>query len=112
MATAVDLTEAAQQSWDNLTVLAIAGTLRTRLLAFCATCVPLYPQGEAAGHPVANWLAVLNGFATDMATTAGEWPLLRIAADLVYRLCFMAQQLTSSLPTETTATLAAYNAQF
>lgn len=112
MATALTLTQAAKQTWENLTPLAIAGTLRQSLLTFCQTCIDLYPQPLTAGHPVANWLAILYGFATDMASTASEWPLLRIAADYVYRLCFMAEQLTTALPTETTATLAAYNANF
>ncbi len=112
MATAASLTQAAKQSWTNLSTLSIAGTLRARLLTFCSTILPLYPQGEAAGHPVADWIAVLQGFATNMAATATNWPLLRIAADLVYRLCFMAEQLTTALPSQTTATLVAYNANF
>lgn len=109
---APDLPTAAKEAWDNLQPLAIAGTLRANLLAFCDTCIPLYPQGLIAGHPVANWLSVLQGFATTMASTPNEWPLLRIAADYLYRLCFMAAQLTSALPAETTATLNAYNANF
>ena len=112
MATAANLTQAAKQSWDNLTPSAIAGTLRADLLAFCVAIGPLYPQGDLSAHPVANWIAVLHAFAQNMASTSNEWPLLRIAADYVYRLCFMAAQLTTALPTATTQTLAAYNANF
>ena len=112
MAAAATLTQAGKQAWANLTPFAVAGTLRTKILAFCATTKSLFPESEAAGHPVANWNAILYAFGTNMAATAGEYPLLRIAADYVYRLCLMGAQLTAALPAQTAALLVAYNANF
>jgi hypothetical protein len=112
MATAATLDEAAKQAWANLEPFAVAGTLRTRLIAFGAIVRPLFPETLAAGHPVANWNAVLEGFALTMAATANQYPLLRIAADYLYRLCLMGQTLVPVLATQTTALLAAYNATF
>lgn len=114
MATAVSLTQAAEQAWDNLSAFAIAGTLRTRILAFCTTCNPLFPQSAVATHSVANWLAILHAFGTTMGveSSADAWPLLRIAADYVYRTCFMGEQFLGTHPVEWAAMLAAYNANF
>lgn len=112
MAAAASLTQAGKQAWANLQPFAIAGTLRTKLLAFCVLVEPQFPQATAAGHPVADWCAVMHGFATDMASTANDWSLLRIAADYLYRMCLMGAQLATALPTQTTSMLASYNATF
>ncbi len=112
MATANDLLEAAQQTYQWLTPLAASGGLRAALLPFCVEVLTAFPQALAAGHPVANWAAVIYAFATDMAATANDWSLLRIAADYVYRICFMGLELEPLLPTEAQALLDAYNNNF
>lgn len=112
MATAANLTQAGKQAWVNLQPFAVAGTLRAKLLAFVVLVEPQFPQGTAAGHPVANWCAITHAFATDMAVTANDWTLLRIAADYIYRMCLMGAQLTGPLPAATASMLASYNATF
>ena len=112
MAAAVDLTQAGKQAWVNLQPYAIAGTLRSKMLAFVLLVEPQFPQSLAAGHPVANWCAVTHAFATNMASTANDWTLLRIAADYIYRMCLMGANLTTALPSQTTSMLASYNATF
>ncbi len=109
MAAASDLLEAAQDAWTNLEPFAIAGSLRSNLILFCNQAIASFPQALEKGHPVANWLAVLMGFAETMASTAGDYSLLRIAAQYVYRLCLMGYNLSGVIPTETTALLDAYN---
>lgn len=112
MAAAANLTQAGKQAWTNLQPFAVAGTMRTKLLAFLALVEPQFPQGTVAGHPIANWCAVMHAFAIDMASTANDWSLLRQAANYLYRMCLMGEVLVTPLPTQTTAMLAAYNATF
>lgn len=121
MATATTLEQAAKQAWANLAVLATAGTLRAQLIAFCTTVRPLFNGNAGANpgdHPTANWIAVLWAFADQMDAVADDWPALRVAADYVYRLCFMTEQArTGNTPPLITqaqydAVLASYNAEF
>lgn len=115
MAAAANLFQAGQQSWVNLSPLATAGTLRTKLLTFVSTIAPSFTQGAPGDHPVANWIAILWAFAQTMSATAGHWDQLRIATDYLYRLCFMGEQSNSQgliTPTQYNLVLATYNAQF
>lgn len=117
MAAAGSLVQAAQQAWTNLDGFAAAGTLRTAIRNFCTTAEPLFPQDAEGNHPLANWLAVLRCFAAGMNPNALDWTgqSLRTAAQYVYRLCHMGQQLSSQnaiTAGQTAALLAAYNANF
>lgn len=115
MATATTLTQAAKQSWSNLAVLSEAGTLRARLLDFVAAVEAQLDEGVPDNHPILNWCAVLWAYAETMSATAADWSALRGAAEIVYRLCFMAQvSRDQSMITlaQFNAILASYNAEF
>lgn len=115
MATATDLAQAGKQAWVNLSPLSIAGTLRTKLLAFIAAINTTFDQGSPGNHPMLNWIAVLSAFTETMPATAGDWSALRQACDLVYRLCFMGEQSNTQAiisAAQYNAVLTAYNAQF
>lgn len=110
-----NLTEAAKQSWTNMVDLTIAGTLDSAIAAFCEAVLAVFPTPTAKAHPVLNWTAVLFGYQEQMGGAANDYVELRISADYVYRLCYMAaqsqdQSLISA--TEAAAILAAYNANF
>jgi cellobiose-specific phosphotransferase system component IIC len=115
MAAAVDLEQAAKQAWDNLAPLAVAGTLQAQLLAFVTTIAPEFEEAKPGDHPTANWIAILWAFATSMDPAANNWSALKVAADYVYRLCFMTNQAdTQGMITalQAQAVLDAYNAEF
>lgn len=115
MAAAADLEQAAKQAWENLAPLSVAGTLRARLLAFCAAIKPQFQDAVPGNRPTLNWIAVLWAYATNMSATANNWPALRPAPEILYRLCFMTNQAdVQNMITgaQAAAVLAAYNAQF
>jgi hypothetical protein len=115
MATAASLSQAAKQSWVNLAPLEAAGTIRPKLLAFIAAITGQFNDGNPGDHPMRNWIAVLWQFADQMSVTADHWDELRIAAEYLYRLCFMGEQSNVQAlitPAQYNAVLAAYNAQF
>lgn len=109
------LTEAAKQSWTNMVDLTIAGTLGSAIATFCRAVIAAFPAPTTKNHPVLNWNAVLFGYQSQMGGSANDYVELRISADYVYRLCYMAaQSQTQGLisTTQAAAILAAYNANF
>ena len=120
MATASTLEEAAAQSFDNLFTIWLAATaFKSKLVAFAATVLPLFPDQDPNGRPVANWATIMASFAnqldTDVAPIRQPYTTLNTAADYLYRLCWMGFQLeTQNLITtaQANAVLAAYNADF
>lgn len=115
MAAAANLFQAGQQAWENLAPLSVAGTVRAKLLAFIAAIDDVFEEQQPNDHPMLNWIAVLSAYVANMSSTASDWPALRPAVELLYRLCFMGEQSNvQNLITNTqyTAVLAAYNAQF
>lgn len=115
MAAAANLFQAGQQAWENLSPLSTAGTLRTKLLAFISAISSTFDPQQEGNHPMLNWIGVLSAYVANMPSTAGYWPALRPACELLYRLCFMGEQSNvqnSITNAQYTAVLNAYNAQF
>lgn len=116
MATAPDLPTAANDSFDDLHTLWLANTLKTQLTAFCRTLLPDFDQQNINGHPVSNWLILILALATQMPSTNVSYDNLITAADQVYRICWVTQQLgnvqTLITTAQATAVLAQYNAKF
>lgn len=122
MATATDLQEAAGQSFHNLFVLWAPGgnNLRTAVAAFAAALLPVFPNSDAVGRPIAAWLILIASLAQQMpsvtAPTQIQYELLVTAADYVYRICWLGAKPTPGSPNITsaqqTALLVAYNANF
>lgn len=116
MPPAANLQAAAEQSYSRLLTLLAGGTMKAKLTSFCQTTLALFPQQEDNSHPASNWVTVLysttNLLPAEPSITFGD---LNICAGMLYRLCWMVNQLDiQSLITSTqaTATLTAYNANF
>lgn len=115
MAAAISLKQAALQTWDNLFPLSALGTLDTQLLAFIAAIEPTFSEQQPNDHPIENWISVLAGFVANMQGAAFDWSELRVAADYVYRMCWMAFQLNTQgliSNAQAAAMLAQYNSKF
>lgn len=116
MATAADLPEAANDSFDDLNTLWLAGTLKAQLIAFCRALLPIFDQQDVDGHPVSNWLVLILASATQLPASNVPYDGLITAADQVYRICWITQQLgnvqTLITSAQATAVLTQYNAKF
>lgn len=125
MAFAVDLRQAAGQSFDNLFALFILGDnqLKNALAAFSEDALPIFPDSEPVGRPVGNWAIIMASLAATMPSFSITIPPSKIpyeqlvaASDYVYRICWLAARPTSESPQITLAQqdalLAAYNARF
>lgn len=123
MAAEPSLPVAAADSYFNLTPWWVDGSLPTKALAFAAALLPTFPEGGQGGHPVANWLILIEGLATVMKGSTGVFTAMtqqlnfRQMVDYVYRICWITQQLATQVPAQISgaqqaAVLAAYNANF
>ncbi len=123
MATAANLPVAAGQSFDNLFALWLAGgnTFRTALATFAAQLLPVFLDSDQVGRPVANWLTLIAGLASQMpsetAPAAVDYSTYFVPAnDYIYRVCWLAAIASPLSPQITTAqqtaVLTAYNAHF
>jgi hypothetical protein len=122
MATAANLPQAAGQSFDNLFSIWQPGgnTLRTKVTAFEVALLPLFPDQDDVGRPIANWLVLIASSASQMpsVTAPAQIPYEQLvtAADYVYRICWLAAKSTPQSPAistaQQTAILTAYNANF
>lgn len=111
------LSEGAVKAAGNLFVLFAAGTLKAKTLAFWQSLLPLFPEQDPSGRPVADWLTLIADLSSrlDTITAGGTYGQLDQMTDYVYRLCFLTSQLrTQNLITapQSAAVLAAYNLQF
>lgn len=123
MATAASLPQAAGQSFDNLFALWEVGgnTLKNALLAFANAVLPVFPDADATGRPIANWLTLVASIATQMPSLTvpnkADYTVFFVTAnDYVYRLCWLAAKPSPQSPQITgaqqAAVLTAYNANF
>lgn len=106
------LAEAAGAAFDNLQIRWRTNGMKNALTQFFNNGNPLFPDSEPSNQPLGNWFIYLGSLATTMAAT--NVPILELtqAAEIVYRLCWLAQaSLTNGLisPTQATALLAYYN---
>lgn len=110
-----NLPTAAVKAFEHLDALWVATTLKAKVTLFAESLAATFPQDNPPGHPVSNWLAVIAALAQTMPATNVEYADLADAADHVYRICLMTQQLEDQgaiTNAQSTAVLAAYNAQF
>ena len=113
MTAAPTLAAAAGDAFDNLQLRFVAGTIKTQLTIFWQQVLPTFPESQPGAQPVADWLTVLAALTNDMAT--GTPPLIQLtgAAEVMYRLCWMAsfQATTGGISnTQALFLLASYNA--
>jgi hypothetical protein len=112
MATALTLAQAAGQAFDNLHVRWLANQLKQTLTLFWETTLSEFPESEPSSHPVSNWLTLISGLADPMPVTNVPIDQLSVAANFVYRLCWMANFLQSTggiSNTQATFLLQSYN---
>jgi len=123
MATAATLPQAAGQSFDNLFALWVAGgnTFRNAIAAFAAALLPTFPDQDATGSPIADWLTIIAATAEQMPSVIApakvDYSLFFVPSnDYVYRICWLAAKPSPDSPNisagQQAAVLAAYNANF
>lgn len=117
MAAAVNLVQAAGQTYQNLFPWYLNNTLKTRLTTFWNAILPTFPDQEPNSRPVADWLVLIASLADQMPTMVNSVPFASfdVATNYVYRLCYIGNFLTSRsliTPAQGAALLAAYNAAF
>jgi len=116
MAAAATLPDAASDAFANLRTLWLADTLKTKLTAFCRAVLPEFPQSEDNSHPVSNWAVLIYALASQMPASNVTYDDLITAADEVYRICWITNQLgveqTQISGAQAAFVLATYNAQF
>lgn len=115
MATAANLTQAADQADQNLYPFWLANTIETRLADFATTCLALFPESDVKSHPTSNWLILISHLANQMPGTNASLAQFETAVQYVFRCCLMTQELLNqaliSAP-NAAAVLASYNLQF
>lgn len=115
MTLATDLAEAAGQSFDNLHIRWLSNQLLSNLVGFCRQSLPIFPQQLPGSNPVSNWITVLWAIADKFPATDVPIDQLTQAANLVYRLCWMAFSVigtntnTSITTAQASALLVKYN---
>lgn len=96
MTAAPSLAAAAGDAFDNLQLRFVAGTIKSQLTVFWQQVLPTFPEADPGSRPVADWLTVLASLTDQMET--GTPPLIQLtgAAEVMYRLCWMASFLQTS----------------
>lgn len=115
MASATTLPEAAFQAYDNLSVDFAADALKDDLALFVNALLPTFPDQDPNGRPIANWLILIYALSDQMAATNASFVDLDTAANYIYKVCFLAnnlnvQGLISNV--QAAAVLTAYNSSF
>lgn len=115
MATATTLAQAAGQAYDNLHIRWLANQLGGNsgvIALFCRNTLTIFPQQLPGGLPVSNWLTIFNAVGVQLPATNVPIDQLTDAAEILYRLCWMASVLTNNGITTAQAAqlLAQYNA--
>jgi hypothetical protein len=115
MATATTLDQAAGQAFDNLHIQWLANQLggnSGRIALFCQNSLPIFPASLPGGAPVGNWLTVFYALGVTLPVTNVPIDRLTDAAQILYRLCWMAFSLIGNGITTSQAAqlLAQYNA--
>lgn len=112
MATALSLSQAAGQAFDNLEVWWETDQMQSRIVLFCAQTLPLFPQGQPTNNPVSNWITVF--WSVGAVMPSADVPIMQLtdASEILYRLCWMADFLTGNGITsgQAASLLALYNA--
>lgn len=93
MAIASSLEQAAGQAFDNLQIRWLANGLKSAVTTFSSDTLVAFPQQQQLANPVSNWITVLSALGQDLTPTNVPIDLLTDAAEIVYRLCWMAATL-------------------
>jgi hypothetical protein len=129
---AVTLLQAADDTPTNLNPLWANGTLQAKVIAFWKAINPAFPSGPPENMPIENWISIIAAFAPSILPYAQEGTptvtalvglntiaTYSLAVDYIYRLCKFASFYSGEqggtafiTPTQATALLTAYNAQF
>jgi hypothetical protein len=112
MAIATSLAQAAGQAFDNLHIHWLANQLQQTLNSFWKATLASFPESEPDSHPVSNWLTLIAGLASTMPITHVPLDQLTQAANFVFRLCWMANELETNggiSNTQATFLLSSYN---
>lgn len=92
MPTALTLPAAAGLSFDNLQVKWLTGSqLGPAIRSFCGNIKLLFHEQQPSEHPVINWNTILWSLGTQIS--GGTLAQLTLAAEYVYRMCWMASTL-------------------
>jgi hypothetical protein len=112
MSTATTLPQAAGQAFDNLAVRWNEGQLKSVLSAYWPQIRNLFPDSNVNARPISNWMTIISSLTDQMDFGRPPLTVLNLSAQVVYRLCWMANALNvQGLITNTEAlnVLAAYN---
>lgn len=124
MTAALDLFEAANLAPQNLRVKWEADTLQSSMIAFWQQALPSFAEETPNDHPIINWLSIIASFSPSIllfnqvkAPGSSVWyggtiETFSQAVDFIYRICKFGFEYTLITPTQKTALLAAYNANF
>jgi hypothetical protein len=107
MATALTLAQAAGQAYDNLHVRWLSNQLggpSGRISLLCQACLPIFPQESPGGVPISNWLAIFYSQGVQLPATNVPISQLTVAAEILYRLCWLGSALTGNGITSAQAT--------
>lgn len=112
MAAQLNLAAAAGAAFDNLQIWWGTNNLKSRLQLFWTSILPTFVDADVPSRPVSNWITVLAALTSQLAATNVPIGQLTESADVVYRLCWMAQALKDMgqiTPTQASSLLAFYN---
>jgi hypothetical protein len=123
MTVAADLMDAANLAEDNLFPLWKADTLQAKVTAFWQAINPVFPDEDAPSRPIGAWVAIIAAFAptilpfNNIGIDVGSNTIVTFqqAVQYIYRICKLGFALNAQAfitPSQSTALLAAYNAQF
>lgn len=115
MTIATTLPQAAGLAFDNLQLKWLSNHLKDSLFSFWNPLLPLFPDINDATHPISNWLTIIATFQDLITQTGVPIDQLTLAAEYVYRVCWMTEVLrvsgTITAPLAATV-LGTYNGSF
>jgi hypothetical protein len=109
-----NLINAAKISFEDLYTLWLGGTIKARLTAFWKAINPIFDANTPNDEPCGNWVELIAALATEMSSVSVTFDDMNSAAQYVYRLCWLTNQLNAQTPqlvtnAQAAAVLAAYN---
>lgn len=117
MAMAVDLSDAANLTYQQLALKWTANTLDTACASFSAAASALLSDGLAGDRTVGNWLIPIDGVIADMPVGVVPVELFSTVVSYIYKMCWQAFSVNALTPplisnVQAAALLAAWNAAF